>query len=106
MVKEKNLNQYFEKELDKKYYFVPLQTYNDFQLRVHSNYNSIEEFIKEVLMSFSKFAPGDKYLVFKHHPMDRGKKNYKKYIMFYAKQYGIKDRVVITWDVHLPTLLK
>lgn len=106
IVKEKNLNQYFEKELDKKYYFVPLQTYNDFQLRVHSNYNSIEEFIKEVLMSFSKFAPGDKYLVFKHHPMDRGKKNYKKYIMFYAKQYGIKDRVVITWDVHLPTLLK
>lgn len=38
--------------------------------------------------------------------MDRGKKNYKKYINFYSKHYGIKDRVIITWDVHLPTLLK
>lgn len=106
IITEKGMNQYFEKELDKKYYFVPLQTYNDFQLRVHSDYNSIEEFIKEVIISFSKHAPEDKYLVFKHHPMDRGKKNYKKYINFYSKYYGIKDRVVITWDVHLPTLLK
>lgn len=105
-IKEKHLNNYFEKELTNKYYFVPLQTYNDFQIITHSKYNSIEEFIKEVLISFSKHAPKDKYLVFKHHPMDRGKKNYKKYIDFYSNYYGIKHRVIITWDVHLPTLLK
>ena len=34
----------------KKYYFVPLQTQNDFQIRMHSDFLSIEAFIEEVLV--------------------------------------------------------
>lgn len=104
--KEKRLNQYFEKELSKKYYFVPLQTHNDFQILTHSNYKNIEEFIEEVIISFSKNAPNDTYLVFKHHPIDRGRRNYKKFILALSKNYTIRNRVIITWDTHLPTQLK
>ena len=105
-VKEKGLNKKFESELSKKYYFVPLQTHGDFQIRTHSKYKSIQVFIHEVLESFAKNAPKDKLLVFKHHPVDRGRQNHAKYIRNIAYTLGIKDRVVVTWDVHLPTFLK
>ena len=103
---EKGLNEKFENEFSKKYYFVPLQTHGDFQIKTHSKYKNIESFIKEVMESFVKNAPKDSILVFKHHPVDRGRKNHARYIKNLAYVLGIKDRIVITWDVHLPTFLK
>ncbi len=96
----------FKKKYKNKYYLVPLQTYNDSQVINHSRYNSIEEFIEEVLISFSKFAKEDKFIFIKHHPVDRGRKNYYKKISFISKKLNIESRVKILYDVHLPTLLK
>jgi len=93
-----------QKILKTKYFFVPLQTYNDFQVKIHSPFDSIEEFIEVVLNSFAKNS--DKYIVFKHHPMDRGRKDYKKFIINLAKKYQIENKIFITYDLHLPTLLK
>jgi capsular polysaccharide export protein len=93
-------------ELSQKYYFVPLQTHNDFQIRQHSHYASIEKFIVEVLHSFKKSAPQDTYLVFKHHPVDRGRKNYRDFIDKKAKSLGIYERIFVFHDVYLPTCLK
>lgn len=91
---------------DKKYFFVPLQTFNDFQLIEHSQFNSIEEFITIVLESFSNSADDRYILVIKHHPMDRGRKNYTKYIYREAKRLSIeKERIEVVFDLHLPTLL-
>lgn len=92
--------------LSKQYYFVPLQTHNDFQILQHSSYRSIEKFIIEVLESFSKHAPKESYLLFKHHPVDRGRKNYKSFIEEQAQLLGIAHRVMTVHDVHLPTCLK
>jgi len=105
-ITERGLNNKLSTSLSKMYYFVPLQTHGDFQILQHSSYNTIEEFIKEVLTSFSQNAQKDKFIVFKHHPVDRGRKNHAKYIKNIAYILGIKDRVIITWDVHLPTCLK
>lgn len=88
------------------YYFVPLQVHDDFQVKVHSKYFAIEEFIGEVLSSFALNAPEKSALVFKHHPMDRGRKNYRRYILAAAKELGISGRVFYVHDVHLPTFLK
>ena len=96
----------YKKELKKRYYFVALQTYEDFQILHHSDYESVEEFIEEVMNSFAKDAPSDRYLVIKHHPMDRGKKDYKPFIANLAKKLGIQKRVKVVYDLHLPTLLK
>ena len=92
--------------IKKEYFFVPLQTYNDFQVKTHSNFNSIEEFIEVVLKSFANFSPDNTYIVLKHHPVDRGRKDYKKYIQKIAKQLNILNRVIVVYDLHLPTLLK
>jgi capsular polysaccharide export protein len=105
-ISEKGLNEKFGSELSKKYYFVPLQTHGDFQIKTHSKYKNIEAFIKEVIESFAKHSPKDTLLVFKHHPVDRGRRNHANLIRNLAYVLGVKDRVVVTWDIHLPTFLK
>lgn len=93
-------------KLSKKYYFVPLQTHNDFQILQHSSYRSIEKFIIEVLESFAHHAPQERYLIFKHHPVDRGRKNYHRFIIEQAKLLDIDDRIWVFHDVFLPDCLK
>jgi len=92
--------------INKKFFFVPLQTHNDFQLKTHSSFNTIEEFITIVLKSFSKAdIDSETFLVIKHHPMDRGRRDYKRFILSIAKELNVEDRVIVIYDLHLPTLL-
>jgi len=92
--------------IKKKFFFVPLQTHNDFQLKTHSSFNTIEEFIKIVITSFANAnLDDDIYLILKHHPMDRGRKNYTKYIKNLSKQLGVAKQIIVVYDLHLPTLL-
>ena len=102
---EKKYLEIIKNELSKKYFFVPLQTYNDFQILEHSGYRSIEKFIIEVLESFSK-SDIDDSLVFKHHPVDRGRRNYTDFIIEQARHFDVEDKVLVLYDTHLPTLLK
>ena len=93
-------------ELKKRYFLVPLQVFNDSQVLLHSKYKSVGEFIEEVLESFSKHALKEHFVVFKHHPVDRGFVCYKKLIKNLAEKFGIKGRVFYVHDLHLPTLIK
>jgi capsular polysaccharide export protein len=102
---ERGYKELIEGELSGKYFFVPLQTYNDFQILEHSPYKSVEKFIIEVLESFA-FNTKDMKIIFKHHPVDRGRKNYKDFIMDQASLYGIDERVIVLYDTYLPSLLK
>jgi capsular polysaccharide export protein len=94
--------------LDRKnqYFFVPLQTHNDFQILQHSGYGSLEKFIIEVIESFANHAKEEDFLLFKHHPVDRGRKNYCCFIQEQARKYGIEHRVNVVHDLHLPTCLQ
>ena len=105
-ISERNVAKRLQTKLSKKYYFVPLQTHTDYQVRTHSNYDSMEAFIKEVLFSFASHAPEESFLIFKHHPMDRGRKNYWRLINKISVNLRINSRVVVVHDVHLPTCLK
>lgn len=102
---EKKFISLIRNELSNNYFFVPLQTYNDFQILEHSNYKSVEKFIIEVLESFAQYTE-NVYLIFKHHPVDRGRKNYKSFIEEQAYILGVQNRVLVLYDTHLPTLLK
>jgi capsular polysaccharide export protein len=104
--KDKSFNERLRGELSKKYFFVPLQTSSDFQLKKHSSFINIEGFIKETLTSFSAFAPKDTFIVFKHHPIDRGRKNYTRYITDLAIELGVDDRVVALFEINIPNALK
>ncbi len=89
----------------KKYFLVPLQVHNDAQVRVHSRFDSVEDFIRQVMESFARHAPDNTYLVIKHHPMDRGYHDYSTFINRLCGEFGVQGRVMYLHDQHLPTLL-
>lgn len=88
-----------------KYYLVPLQVHCDAQVKHHSRYASIEEFIAEVIASFAEHAPADTELIFRHHPMDRAYYDYGKLIARLAARYRVRERVCYLHEGHLPMLL-
>jgi capsular polysaccharide export protein len=93
------------RQWNKKYYLVPLQVFNDTQICEHTDLESVEHFIETTLHSYAKHAPADTLLVFKHHPMDRGYKDYTALITELAREHGISSRIRYIHDQHLPTLL-
>ncbi|EPC1857198.1 capsule biosynthesis protein [Campylobacter coli] len=101
---EKKLNQKIY-SLEKKYFLAILQVYNDTQIKHHYR-KSIEEFIEELILSFANHARAKSYLVFKHHPMDRGYRNYSKLINGLSQKYHVEGRIFYVHDTYLPTLLK
>ncbi|EAL6120862.1 capsule biosynthesis protein [Campylobacter coli] len=101
---EKKLNQKIY-SLEKKYFLAILQVYNDTQIKHHYK-KSIEEFIEELILSFANHARAKSYLVFKHHPMDRGYRNYSKLINGLSQKYHVEGRILYVHDTYLPTLLK
>ena len=104
-VSERNIQEKLVSKLSGRYFLVPLQAHNDAQIFHHSEYNSIEQFIKEVASSFVAYAPKDAHLVIKHHPMDRGYRNYRTLIDDLAQKHNLKGRVHYIHDQNLPTLL-
>lgn len=107
-------------DLEKRFFLVPLQVYNDAQIKVHSDFDFVSGFIKYVINSFANaqiqeresgvpdggWSITDDVLVFKHHPMDRGHRNYAVLIKKLARHYGVQGRVFYIHDQHLPSLLK
>lgn len=104
--KEKELIKSIAKSLKNKYYFVPLQVFNDSQIRYYSPYKDVSEFIMQVIESFSKNAPKDTYLVIKHHPIDLGYRDYTKLIQELCERYNIQDRVFYVKSGDIDLLLE
>ena len=90
--------------LSKRFFLVPLQVHNDFQVR-GSACTSVEAFIEQVTATFAKHAPNQQHLVFKHHPLDRAYRNYTSLLQELTQKYGLQGRVHYVADLHLPTLL-
>lgn len=88
------------------FFLVPLQVHNDTQIGVHSQFHSIEEFIRHVALSFAANAPEDALLVFKHHPMDRPYTDYTKLVRTLRNQTGLGKRLIYVHDPSLPMLIK
>ncbi|MDR2789821.1 MAG: capsular biosynthesis protein [Campylobacteraceae bacterium] len=104
--KDRPYNKRFKADLSKKYFFVPLQTYSDAQIKKHSQFKSLEEFIEMVLVSFARFADKECFIIFKHHPLDRGRVNYAGFISSLAKKLGVEKRVIALYETHIPNALK
>ena len=96
----------FIQQHSKQYFVFALQVHNDSQILTHSDLKSVELYIKKVMNSFAQYADKDHHLVLKHHPMDRGYRDYSKLIKELEEKLNIVGRVHYFCDVHLPTLLK
>jgi capsular polysaccharide export protein len=92
-------------EFNGRYFLVPLQVFNDAQIRVHAPFPGIEDFIETTVRSFAARAPDDALLVFKHHPMDRGYRDYSRLVRNLAHELQLGQRLQYIHDQHLPTLL-
>ncbi|GKR23702.1 capsule biosynthesis protein [Aeromonas caviae] len=87
------------------FFLVPLQVFNDAQIVEHSRYADVAEFIRETAISFATHAAKDALLVFKHHPMDRGYRDYASLIAQLNATLGTQGRIRYIHDQHLPSLL-
>lgn len=87
------------------FFLVPLQVHNDAQVGVHSLFDDVEEFIREVTDSFANHAPDDVHLVVKHHPMDRPYTDYTSLVRRLRDETGLGRRLIYVHDPHLPTLI-
>lgn len=103
---ERHMLPRLQNQLDNRYYLAILQVYNDSQIRQHSPYNDVREYINDVIYSFATKAPATKFLVFKHHPMDRGHRLYAPLIKRLSKKYGVRNRVLYVHDLPMPEMLK
>jgi capsular polysaccharide export protein len=91
--------------LSGKYFLVPLQVPIDSQVMIHSGYQLMDGFIQEVIASFAAAADQDHYLVFKHHPLDRGYHDHTRLIAKLATAHGVGTRVLYIHDQNLAPLL-
>lgn len=103
--KERHVMELLKTKLDKRYFLAILQVYNDSQIRNHSPYKDVRNYINDVMYSFSKKAAPTDFLVFKHHPMDRGHRLYGPLIKKLGKQYGVSNRVIYVHDLPMPKML-
>lgn len=104
---EKGLQDKLITQWKNKFFLVPLQVFNDSQISDHARFDSVEDFIETTVYSFAEHAANDAnaLLVFKHHPMDRGYKDYSKLIEKIATRTALRSRVLYIHDQHLPSLL-
>ncbi len=88
------------------FYFVPLQFEGDAQLKLFSGYKSVEEFLAELIRSFSLHAPKPALLVFREHPHGRGMGGYRSFIREVAQHFGVDSRIVYLVEGDTPVLVK
>lgn len=83
-------------------FFGVLQRPGDSQIRIHSPYQSVAEFIDQVVASFAAHAPANARLVFKSHPLDHGIEPHRRSAEAAARAYGAQGRVFFldTGDLH------
>lgn len=105
LLKERKIKLKISEELKYRYFLVPLQVHNDSQVVMHSPFKDVKDFILQVLSSFSRYAPKGTYLIFKHHPRDRGYRDYTGFIRETSRKLGVSGRVIYLHDAHLPTLI-
>ena len=105
-IKERKEIRKLTTRLSKNFFLVPLQVNTDSQIRSHSPFASVEEFILYTVDSFARYATSKSHLVIKHHPMDRGYNDYTAVVNRLRAQYNLKGRLHYIHDQPLPELLK
>lgn len=103
-IKERKVRQGLTAAYSGRFFLVPLQVHYDAQMRIHSDYESVESFIQCVVADFAEHAPSEMCLVLKHHPMDRPYRDYTRVCKTLADRYNLHGRLLYVHDVHLPTI--
>jgi capsular polysaccharide export protein len=79
--------------LPAQYHLVLLQLDSDSQVKAHSDFNSLVEFIEVCIREYAACAHADQPLVFKNHPLDPGLINIRRVVRELAARHKVSDRV-------------
>lgn len=111
IIRSRRVNRLADAEVDRAvnhpggFFLVPLQLDSDYQIRVHSRFGGLAEFLEEVFASYAANAPADALLVVKVHPLDNGLVDRRAQVEALAAVHGLSERVRFIDGGYLPTLL-
>ena len=83
-----------------------MQMRDDYQVRASSPYLGLDDFLRDVFVSFADTAPPDRHLVIKLHPLESGLPRWMSRIPKLARRYGIVGRVHVIRGGDLGTLIR
>lgn len=75
------------------YHLALLQLEHDSSFQMHSPFNTMTEFLEEVVTGFAAGAPRHHHLVIKAHPLEDGRRPIRRELRRLAKLHDIADRV-------------
>jgi capsular polysaccharide export protein len=96
-ITEFSIRRRLRKEENKKYFLCILQVHDDFQVTSNSHFDSVEQYLEEVIQCFAKYIKNSNaqdVLLIKHHPLDIGERNYLKLINNLKSQYQLDKQIV------------
>lgn len=76
------------------YFFVPLQLNADSQIRYHSDFDNVQDFLEQVLRSFAAAQLDNTGIVVKQHPLDNGIVDWRQFVKIETARLGLDDRVI------------
>jgi capsular polysaccharide export protein len=94
------------KSLTSEYHLVLLQLDSDSQVKAHSDFNSLVEFIEVCIREYAASAHADQPLVFKNHPLDPGMINIRRVVRELAERHRVANRVFFADTGKLARFLK
>lgn len=78
----------------RKFFLFPLQLSGDYQIRVHSPFQTMQVAADYVVESFARFAAADSVLLVKEHPLDNSFRSWRRRLAHQAKRAGVTDRII------------
>ncbi|MDE4144537.1 MAG: capsular biosynthesis protein [Pseudophaeobacter sp. bin_em_oilr2.035] len=75
------------------YHLALLQLEHDSSFQMHSPFESMADFLAEVITGFAESAPRHHHLVIKAHPLEDGRVPLRSVVRRLAREHGIKDRI-------------
>ncbi len=93
------------RQLGKPVHLVLLQLNGDSQIKVHSDFRSVADFVRYCIAEFAASGVTDELLVFKNHPLDNGVIPLGRLIHQEAEHHGLAGRVLFADGGNLVSLL-
>lgn len=94
-----------ERVSGRRYFVFPLQLSADYQIRIHSPFDTMASAADILLGSFARHAPADTLLLVKDHPLYCGMADWGRVLAAKARRLGIADRLVHVYDGDLPAMI-
>ncbi|WP_251978347.1 capsule biosynthesis protein [Salinicola avicenniae] len=88
------------------FYLLPLQLDGDAQIRFHSPFPNMRDFLTHAVTSFAAFAPQRTRLVIKNHPLDMGLSGHARHIRELARELSLQGRLVYLESGDLDALIQ